>query len=212
MAPTEVSAPPDMSPPAEAEPSAPPAQRMLARSAGVDVPRPATPERGPEAPTAAARPRVVLSGGRVLRAEAGRGRPAPVVVPRTRGERLASAAGGRRTVDESGIDTVVFPWAAGLRALEFDSAAAPFPLAHAEPPPPAAAAPFAQLARQHEDAPPPSPPPSPPDASPVPHTAAAGAAPDQPDMEGIYQHVVDRLRRDLIAERERIGDMLGELH
>jgi hypothetical protein len=30
-------------------------------------------------------------------------------------------------------------------------------------------------------------------------------------MDDIYDHVVERLRRDLLAERERMGDLLGDL-
>ena len=47
---------------------------------------------------------------------------------------------------------------------------------------------------------------------------AAAEAPAQPladlehlDMDEIYEQVVERLRRDLLAERERMGDLLGDL-
>jgi hypothetical protein len=30
-------------------------------------------------------------------------------------------------------------------------------------------------------------------------------------VEDLYEHVVERLRRDLLSERERMGDLLGDL-
>jgi hypothetical protein len=30
-------------------------------------------------------------------------------------------------------------------------------------------------------------------------------------MDDVYEQVVDRLRRDLLVERERMGDLLGDL-
>jgi hypothetical protein len=44
--------------------------------------------------------------------------------------------------------------------------------------------------------------------------AAAGAAPggaSAPNVDEIYEGVIERLRRDLIVERERMGDLLGNL-
>jgi hypothetical protein len=32
-----------------------------------------------------------------------------------------------------------------------------------------------------------------------------------PDLPAIYEYVIDHLRRDLLVERERMGDLLGEL-
>ena len=39
----------------------------------------------------------------------------------------------------------------------------------------------------------------------------AAEASSTPSMDEIYDAVVDRLRRDLVAERERIGDITGNL-
>jgi hypothetical protein len=38
--------------------------------------------------------------------------------------------------------------------------------------------------------------------------AAAGAA---PNVDDLYEGILERLRRDLLAERERMGDLLGDL-
>jgi hypothetical protein len=88
---------------------------------------------------------------------------------------------------------------------------------------PAAASPAAlTLARQLSESPPADAPPSmsevvpaqpPPSApspgqGPAPHPVPTPAAPDLP---AIYEYVIDHLRRDLLAERERMGDLLGGL-
>ena len=39
----------------------------------------------------------------------------------------------------------------------------------------------------------------------------AGASGTTPTVDDIYEGVIERLRRDLIAERERMGDLLGNL-
>ena len=44
----------------------------------------------------------------------------------------------------------------------------------------------------------------------VPSTAQPSGGPGT-DMEEIYEGVVERLRRDILAERERMGDVLGDL-
>jgi hypothetical protein len=54
------------------------------------------------------------------------------------------------------------------------------------------------------------PPPTPAAAAPAPAAAAPAAAP-APTLEDIYDHVVERLRRDLLLERERMGDLIGPL-
>jgi hypothetical protein len=41
-----------------------------------------------------------------------------------------------------------------------------------------------------------------------PRRSAGGAG---SDIEEIYDQVMQRLRRDLLADRERMGDMLGDL-
>jgi hypothetical protein len=37
------------------------------------------------------------------------------------------------------------------------------------------------------------------------------AEPELLDLDAIYEQVVERLRRELLAERERMGDLLGDL-
>jgi hypothetical protein len=58
------------------------------------------------------------------------------------------------------------------------------------------------------------------EAAPLPSTAPVPAAPTHstspsaaavPHVDELYEHVVERLRRDLLAERERMGDLLGDL-
>jgi hypothetical protein len=39
----------------------------------------------------------------------------------------------------------------------------------------------------------------------------APAAPPGPDIDEIYEGVVERLKRDVLAERERMGDLLGDI-
>jgi hypothetical protein len=43
---------------------------------------------------------------------------------------------------------------------------------------------------------------------------AAAAAPDAApgiDLDELYEHVADRLRRELLLDRERVGDLVGDL-
>ena len=44
-------------------------------------------------------------------------------------------------------------------------------------------------------------------------SAGSGALPaaPAPDIDDLYEQVVERLRRDLLCERERMGDLLGDL-
>ncbi len=41
--------------------------------------------------------------------------------------------------------------------------------------------------------------------------AGASHAATSPDVDELYEHIVERLRRDLLFERERMGDLLGDL-
>ena len=50
--------------------------------------------------------------------------------------------------------------------------------------------------------------PAAPAPAPPPRASAGGAG---GDIEEIYDQVMQRLRRDLLADRERMGDMLGDL-
>jgi hypothetical protein len=58
------------------------------------------------------------------------------------------------------------------------------------------------------------------DPAPAPAATPAPAAPPAPsggggggggDIDEIYDQVIERLRRDLLADRERMGDVLGDL-
>jgi hypothetical protein len=40
---------------------------------------------------------------------------------------------------------------------------------------------------------------------------AGGGLPAAPDLDALYDGIVERLKRDLLAERERMGDLLGNL-
>jgi hypothetical protein len=41
--------------------------------------------------------------------------------------------------------------------------------------------------------------------------AGGGGGGAAPNVDDIYEGVIERLRRDLIIERERMGDLLGDL-
>jgi hypothetical protein len=103
--------------------------------------------------------------------------------------RLASAASGVVTQDPLGLDTVEFP------APVSDAATGGVVWrATTESPPEVPASPSGSAA-------PGSTPP------PAPASAAQGGA----SIDDIYEQVIERLRRDLMAERERMGDLLGNL-
>ena len=61
-----------------------------------------------------------------------------------------------------------------------------------------------------ESAPSPAPAPAP-ASGPAPAAAAAPAGAPAPSLEDTYDYVVERLRRDLLNERERMGDLIGRL-
>lgn len=48
-------------------------------------------------------------------------------------------------------------------------------------------------------------------ATSAPAPGGAGHAPAAPDMTEVYEHVVEQLRRELLVERERMGDLTGDL-
>jgi hypothetical protein len=78
-------------------------------------------------------------------------------------------------------------------------------------------APPAPLARTPDDAPAAAPAPAAPVGAPAAPatTVGAPAAPGAPaplDSEAIYEDVVSRLRRELLVDRERMGDVLGGLN
>jgi len=115
--------------------------------------------------------------------------------PRVSAGRLAAATGGIVSRAPSELSTVAF-----APPEEF--------LYPPELPPPAL------LARQPAEASAPAP-----EATEAPAQAAAPAphAPvpagaGGPELDDIYDHVLRRLRRDLLREREQMGDLLGDLY
>ena len=112
----------------------------------------------------------------------------------TSGLRLAAATGAAIFREPSGMETVTFDGASGIssgagglyRALTADSD-------DGGPPPDMASAAPAETA-----------------SSPPPPPAAAGGG-GASNIDEIYEQVVERLRRDLLVERERMGDLLGDL-
>jgi hypothetical protein len=124
-------------------------------------------------------------------------RKRPTAPPRTLvepaaidGLRLAEETGaGYAWSEENDVETVTFPWP--------------------RPEPVAAPAGFVLRAPATEtEAPPPEAPATVPAQPPTPPPAAGHQA---TDYEEVYDQVVERLRRDLLVERERMGDLLGDL-
>jgi hypothetical protein len=162
-----------------------PAFSRVATSA---APRP--PLRLVTAPQATTAPMVARTA-----AAAPASRPVGARAARTSGGRIAAATGGTVESDDGELVTVVFP-----RPAE------------------SAFAPAATLMRAPDTEPPAAPSPGPsPGTSTVPAPTTAPAPPPPPagggstDIEEIYDQVMQRLRRDLLADRERMGDMLGDL-
>jgi hypothetical protein len=121
----------------------------------------------------------------------------PVRATRTSGSRLAEATGGRVTQEPGGVETVFFPSPPGMQAAvanglyraEDSSNDSANSNATASPPPAAAPAP----------------------APAAPQGGGGGGGGGGGDIEEIYDQVIERLRRDLLADRERMGDVLGDL-
>jgi hypothetical protein len=111
----------------------------------------------------------------------------------TSGARIAAASGAILAREPDGTETVSFPEASAPVAAAAGSAATgPVAMSFA----PAASDTPARSAL------------TPPAASPPSAPARPGAA-DANDQEELYERMVTRLRRDLLAERERVGDLLG---
>jgi hypothetical protein len=173
-----------------------------------DAPPP--PDAAP-APEPAPRPRVQLL--RASRTSPPAAEHAPL--RRTSAGTLAAAAQTAVAAESDGFEAVTFPLpppepAAPVARPPAQLAVARAPEAAAPPvtPPPAQLA----VARAPEP-----PPPSPPlEAAPAPQPPAAHAAAPahaaEPDYDAIYEHVVRKLRRDLLREREQMGDLLGDLY
>ena len=171
------------------------------RSAGGQMkpPRPARPDRARIRPQRGARPPIRLPqrADSVQRDESD---PAPPPLSGTASERLALAAGATLLPEADDQATVVFPPPGGRGApmLARSQATPSAPLARTTPatgfsapsaPPPASLATVSPA------------PPAPAPASPSPSAS----------MDDVYEQVLERLRRDLLTERERMGDLLGEL-
>ena len=87
-----------------------------------------------------------------------------------------------------GFETVSFPWAGE----------------------PSTPAPTEYLMRAPDDMPAEAAAP-PGQASAPPPPVPAQASQAAPDLDEVYEHVVLRLRRELLADRERMGDLVGDL-
>jgi hypothetical protein len=115
--------------------------------------------------------------------------------PRVDAGRLAAATGGSVSRAPSELGTVAF-----APPEEF--------LYPPESPPPA------MLARQPDEASSPAPPATDAPAqavAPAPHPPGAAGG-GGPQLDDIYDHVLRRLKRDLLREREQMGDLLGDLY
>jgi hypothetical protein len=136
-----------------------------------------------------------MTVARTPAAAASPARPLAARNPQTSGSRLAAATGGTLESDDGETVTVVFP-----RPAESAFAPAATLMRAADPEPPAASAPAPSAV-----------------TTTAPTAATAPAPPASPgrsggaDIEEIYDQVMQRLRRDLLADRERMGDMLGDL-
>jgi hypothetical protein len=132
----------------------------------------------------------------------------PVPGARTSGERLADATGAalRRDVG-AGVETIEFPVGGSDSGPGLESVLAREPAGGgpsgptpgAQPAAGGAAAPGAAAAPGGEGG-----------------TASPGGAPSSvagasSEADDMYEHVIERLRRDLLTERERMGDLLGDL-
>ncbi len=187
--------------PAPAERPVSEARGSSPRSAGGQVkpPRPARPDRARIRPERAARPPIRLPqrADSVQRDESA---PAPPPLSGTAPERLALAAGATLLPDADDQATVVFPPPGGRGApMLTRSQARP----SAPPAPTTPATVFST-----PSAPPPASPATLSSTRPAP---APGVPSSSASIDEIYEQVLERLRRDLLTERERMGDLLGEL-
>jgi hypothetical protein len=116
----------------------------------------------------------------------------PAMASATSGLRLAQATGAGFSRSSDGVETIEFP---RPREDEAPSTAGFLLRAPDESPPEPGEASAAPAATTVAVAPPPAP------------AAPQGGS----EIDDIYEQVVDRLRRDLLVERERMGDLLGDL-
>jgi hypothetical protein len=186
---------PETGPAAQAEPVAPAHSSRAARegapAAAAGVPTATLPRAG-HVPV---RPLTALPARPLLRA-ARRAHETPLALggPTTEftsGPRLARALGLPLETQPDGSVSVSLP---GAAASSTPAPGGPLLAREAD-------------ASESTSAPAPVPNPAPATAAPPP--AAAGAPP--PSLDEIYEHVVEHLRRDLLVERERMGDLAGGL-
>jgi hypothetical protein len=108
----------------------------------------------------------------------------------TSGARLAAATGAAFSSEPGGIETVVFPRPAGLQAASDGT------LSRAD----------SDARNDNASGNQGSAPSAPSAPSPPPPAGGGGGG-----IEEIYDQVIERLRRELLADRERMGDVLGDL-
>jgi hypothetical protein len=163
---------------------------------------PARPSRrvvpAPPPPRLQLRPR-----GQARRRDATTGPPTPPHTFATAAPRVARAAGAVLQRENDERTTVIFPppvaWAA--EAVFAGQASGP-PRAAAVPTAPSSIAPSARSTTAAAG-------PRAPEPEPEPALAAAGVA--GTGLDDVYDELLQRLRRDLIVERERMGDIVGKL-
>lgn len=177
-------------------------------------------DRGRNAVT---RPRLQLLSRAQADAPVRASRAADVPQSTTAAHRVASAAGAALEWEPGGRAAVTFPppgaptAAVSVARLESDAPLSP-PAHSAEPgiaPPavpaaPAAAPPVPQPLGSSAAAPP-VPEPLGTSATAPPPPRPLGTSAGVASIDDLYDQVVERLRRDLLAERERMGDILGQL-
>jgi hypothetical protein len=171
---------------------APPSPPATVEDAGAAREPPAVTVAEPEPARDGQRPQPVRLRSVARKATAGvdREQHADHFVQRSTALSLAAATGGTLARETAELSSVSF--------------APPAQPLFAEP------AREAVLAREPDAAAPAAPAPA---AAPAPeaHEPHAGHAPDV-DYDDIYDHVLRRLRRDLLREREQMGDVLGDLY
>jgi hypothetical protein len=171
---------------------APPPPAVRVEDAGPAREPPAVTEAEPQPARDGQRPQPVRLRSVARKAPAGvdREQHADHFVQRSTALSLAAATGGTFARETAELSSVSF--------------APPAERLFAEP------AREAVLAREPDAAAPAVPAPA---AAPAPeaHEPHAGHAPDV-DYDDIYDHVLRRLRRDLLREREQMGDVLGDLY
>jgi hypothetical protein len=119
----------------------------------------------------------------------------------TAGRHLAEVAGTTFARSSDGLETVDFVWPPWEESGAAPASVASLSRLAAESSPEPAAS----------EAPAAAPSAAPTAAPALPSGAPAPAAHGGSDIEDIYEQVVQRLRRELLVERERMGDLLGDL-